>query len=221
MLIIFICKKTLKRLKQFAKYSKIISSLHILYNGGAIMEDMGVLNFNQKKTLAAYKCFYNSMYDTNTEKGNNTEMHILVQKMCYLLKVAGIQIGNFDFCWNVYGPFSPGLLSFLRSIDKHDPAVKDLYDKDDENLENFLSGQKESINDLRKQLKIDNHQNDQLKWLELLGSLTFISRTFLPGAPFEEVNKKLIYEKSAYNDENYNKEAWEILQNAKLLSTTD
>lgn len=42
---------------------------------------MATLSFNQKKTLAAYECFFGNRYDTPAEGGGNTDIHVMTQKM--------------------------------------------------------------------------------------------------------------------------------------------
>ena len=70
---------------------------------------------------------------------------------------------------------------------------------------------------MREKLEIDKHLNQKEQWVEILGSLTYISRTVLPGADFEEVNKRLIQEKAEYCNKELNNHAWNILNNMKLL----
>lgn len=179
---------------------------------------MTTLNFDQKKTLAAYERFYGNQYRTHSEQMGNTEIHVQTQKMCYLLKVAGVEIGDFDYSWNFKGPFSPGLLALLRSIDRKNAEVVDFYEKTSEK-ELFLSDQSAMIDELREKLEIDAHQKHHVQWVEILGSLTYISRAILPGASFEVVNQRLIQEKTEYNDINTNRHAWELLEKAQMLST--
>ncbi len=179
---------------------------------------MTTLNFNQKRTLAAYECFYGNRYVTHSEENSNTGTHVETQKMCYLLKVAGVEIGDFEYSWNIKGPFSPGLLALLRSMDRRDAEVLDFYEKSLGN-DYLQSGQLSKIDELRNILEIDSHSGQHLQWVELLGSLTYISRAKLPGAGFKEVNQRLIQEKPEYGDEDTNQHAWELLSKANLLST--
>lgn len=182
-------------------------------DGGIFMSE---LNFDQKKTLAAFECFFGSRYNTNTGKKDNTSMHIETQKMCYLLKMAGIEIGDFDYSWNFRGPFSPGLLVLLRSIDRKATEVTEFYENSEEK-EKLLDGLKTKIYELQKNLEIDKHLDQKEQWVEVLGSLTYISRTVLPGSDFEEVNKRLIQEKAEYCNMDLNKQAWNLLKEMKLL----
>ncbi len=177
---------------------------------------MSALNFDQKKTLAAFERFFGSRYNTHAEENGNTYMHVETQKMCYLLKIAGIEIGDFSYSWNFKGPFSPGLLVLLRSIDRKDTDVTEFYANAKEK-NRFLLGIESKIDELRENLEIDKHLEQKEYWVELLGSLTYISRTVLPGANFEEVNKRLTQEKSDYCDTDLNNHAWELLNNMKLL----
>ena len=177
---------------------------------------MATLSFNQKKTLAAYERFYGNRYSTHSEEVNNTGMHVETQKMCYLLKVAGVEIGDFDYSWNFRGPFSLGLLALLRSIDRKESCVLEFYE-DVSNKEKYLLGQTKKIDELHEKLEIEEHQTQKLQWVEILGSLTYISRAMLPGATFEVVNRRLVQEKTEYCDESVNRHAWDILNEAKLV----
>lgn len=179
---------------------------------------MSVLSFDQKKILVAFERFFGNRYETHTEEKGNTNMHVETQKMCYLLKVVGVEIGDFDYSWNFKGPFSPGLLVLLRSIDRKDADVLEFYEKTAEK-EKFLSGYGMKIDELREKLEIDQHQEKNIQWVEILGSLTYISRAMLPGADFDTVNKRLMQEKREYCDENMNRHAWELLNRANLLMT--
>lgn len=178
---------------------------------------MAKLSFNQKKTLAAYETFFGSEYSATSNDGNNTELHVEVQKMCYLLKIAGIEIGDFNYSWNFRGPFSPGLLVLLRSIDRIGHQVSDFY-ADSEEKEKVLSENAKKISEISKSLEIKENAENKTQWAEILGSIAYISRTVLPGESFEIVNKKFVQEKSEYNDVVKNQHAWDLLNRANLLS---
>ena len=94
-------------------------------------------------------------------------MHIETQKMCYLLKMAGIEIGDFDYSWNFRGPFSPGLLVLLRSIDRKATEVTEFYENSEEK-EKLLDGLKTKIYELQKNLEIDKHLDQKEQWVEVL-----------------------------------------------------
>lgn len=177
---------------------------------------MSALNFDQKKTLVAFERFFGSRYNTHAEENGNTCMHVEAQKMCYLLKMAGIEIGDFSYSWNFKGPFSPGLLVLLRSIDRKDADVREFYENTEEK-EKLLLGLEKKIDELREKLEIDEHIDQKEQWVEILGSLTYISRTVLPGANFGEVNERLLREKSEYSNTELNNHAWNLLNNMKLL----
>lgn len=178
---------------------------------------MRELSFDQKKTLVAYEHFYGSRYNTHVGEVGSTGLHVETQKMCYLLKVAGVEIGDFDYSWNFKGPFSPGLLALLRSMDRNENVVQSFYGEQSEK-ESILSDCLTRIDKLRADLEIDEHQEQPVQWIEILGSMTYISRVMLPGANFETVNQRLVGEKSEYNDENTNHHAWELLERADMLS---
>lgn len=185
---------------------------------------MGTLRFDQKRLLAAFECFLGEKYKTpHTTGDNNTSMHVEAQKMCYLLKLIGIEIGDFSYSWNSRGPFSPGLLVLLRSIDSCHKEV-DLFYKKSEEKEKYLKNIKSEIEDLRKKLDMDGNCSNSEPWIEILGSLAYLSRTVLPGADFECVSSYLkkrkedLYTQKTefYNDEK-NKKAWDLLIEAGLI----
>lgn len=171
------------------------------------------LDYDQKRFLAAFKKFYQIEYATNKGK-NNTTMHVIAEKMCYLLKMYGLEIGDFYYSWNIRGPFSPGLLALLRVTDNEECCVKEFYANESELNEYIYDGDK--IEELRRELHIGDSKNFE-QWTELLGSLTYISRTMLPGASFEVVQEKLLQEKRDYSDCSKNQEAWNLLQGIKLI----
>ena len=173
-------------------------------------------SYDQKLTLAAYEAFFGNQYETSTNKKIRTDRHVEMQKMCYLLKVAGVEIGMFEFSWNIKGPFSPGLLALLHTIDSNTAQLKEFY-KNTLEKDNVLLEFKDTISDLRGKLEIDAHKADQLNWVELLGSLTYISRAMLPGAGFDVVNSRLVFEKSKYRNKSVNRHAWEILKKVNFL----
>lgn len=108
-------------------------------------------------------------------------------------------------------------MALLRSIDRSAPAVLEFYEEDSEKGA-LLAKCRNKIDELREKLEIDTHQDNLLQWVELLGSLAYISRTMLPGENFEAVNKKIGQLKSEYYNRNMNYKAWELLNKAQLLS---
>ena len=47
---------------------------------------MSALNFDQKKTLAAFERFFGSRYNTHAEENGNTSMHVETQKNVLFIK---------------------------------------------------------------------------------------------------------------------------------------
>ena len=178
---------------------------------------MKQLTYDQKQALAAYKYFYGVQYQTNSGQ-NNTGMHVAAQKMCYLLKVIGVDIGDYEYAWNKKGPFSPGLLALLRSVDRNEELVNAFYAQLGKE-EDVLKTKAKKIAQLRDRLDIIKHKNAYVAWVEILGSLAYISRTVLPGKGFKEVNERFVREKEAYNNKRQNLEAWRLLKKAKVLSS--
>lgn len=174
---------------------------------------MATLSYDEKKIVTVFKRFFGNRYDTHIKES----VHIKTQMMCYLLKVAGVEIGNFNYSWNFRGPFSSGLLALLRSIDRKNKDVAAFYEQT-VNQDKLLSGNENKIDDIRKKLEIDKHQEDSTEWIELLGSLTYITRSVHPGADFEIINQRLIQENQKYSNRDVNYQAWEILDIANFLT---
>lgn len=57
---------------------------------------MNPLSYIQKKTLVAYEMFFGNRYVPNKTSDNN-DLHVETEKMCYLLKMAGVEIGDYGF----------------------------------------------------------------------------------------------------------------------------
>lgn len=177
---------------------------------------MSELSFTQKRALVAHEIFFGRRYAGTSLEPSNTDEHVATEKMCYILKIAGVEIGDYDYSWNVKGPFSPGLLALLRSIDDQNDEVKKFYDeKTDKNL--YLRKYEDVIEDLSEKLKIKEHMDIQYKWVELLGSLIYISRVMLPGENFEKIENRLKIEKKEYSDSALNHDAWDLLMQSQLL----
>lgn len=176
---------------------------------------MSNLSFEQSTILNLYPYFFGDEY-SKSEKDDEakTLSHINIQKMCYLLKVKGIEIGDFYFTWNVYGPFSPGLASLIHSLDNKKDEIRSYYDNNKGNF--VLEKDKQKITDLIRDLELSSHSDDKL-WIELLGSIVFLSNSEFPGEGFKCINQKLIEKKPKFSDENKNMMAWNVLKKANLI----
>lgn len=186
---------------------------------------MAKLTFDERAILAAYQRFYGENYPAID--GQNTDAHIKAQKMCFLLSVRGVNVGDFGYSWNYHGPYSAGLQSLLRALDQHSGLVSEFYDAHQDEYMLFSDSnkagtlfsikQKELIDTLSSSLKITECGEDKRKWSELLGSITFLGRSVLPGADFEMVNNELKKRKPQYNDNDYNYSAWTLLESTGIL----
>lgn len=173
---------------------------------------MKSLTYDQKLILLLYKRFYKKQYPIDNEM---TQVHINAQKMCFLLQLKGIDIGEFGYSWNHYGPFSPGLLAVLRSIDTNKELVNEYYKSNNKLTEE--DDKKVSI--LIHDILLDKHNHDIEDWMELLGSLAFLSNYVLPGEVFNRVEIELNKKKARFNDSITNKKAWDTLISAGLLKS--
>lgn len=183
---------------------------------------MGRLNFTQKTFLTTYKIFTGNNYKACPNSNDFSNIHNTAQSICYLmsLNVHAIEIGDFGYMWNGNGPYSSGLLALLRSLDRNGEKVEEFYRSGFSDFSNNgLSAEHIStVKRMKKTLVIQDHQESEYKWIRLLGALTYISRTMLPGAPFEVVNKELEkLSKNLESDKEISHHAWEILVGNELV----
>lgn len=174
------------------------------------------LTFNQRTVVDLYSQFYESSYPEQLSQGDVTRVHINAQKMCYLLKKIGINVGDYSYSWNFHGPFSPGLSVLLHSLDAQEENVQNYCDGR-EHPAIFSNDDQQKIASLIQNLRLKEHDCDRSKWMELLGSLAFISHSVLPGEDFANVEKVLKSRKPQFADDAQNREAWEVLKSASLL----
>lgn len=174
------------------------------------------LTFNQRTVVDLYPQFYESSYPEQLSQGDVTRVHINAQKMCYLLKKIGINIGDYSYSWNFHGPFSPGLLVLLHSLDAQKENVQSYCDCT-EHPAIFSNDDQEKISSLIQNLRLKEHSGNRSNWMELLGSLVFLSHSVLPGEDFANVTKELKNRKPQFDDDVRNREAWDVLKSANLL----
>ena len=174
------------------------------------------LTFNQKTVLNLYNMFFGEAYPRNLSSDAATKVHINAQKMCYLLKMDGIDVGDFSYSWNFHGPFSPGLLALLRGLDAHAEEVSAFYMDCDQP---FTQEDQDRITSLISNLHLNTHNEDRSNWMELLGSLAFLSHSVLPGEDFTCISHELKCRKPQFSDDEMNLAAWNVLKDARLLKT--
>lgn len=180
---------------------------------------MSNLCYNQKVILNLYERFYLERYPSETtDDASMTQTHINSQKMCYLLKMFGVNLGDFSFTWNFRGPFSPGLLALLRSLDQQKQEIDEYYSTHN-GLENnlFFQDDNDKVEDLITKLNLHQHKDDLPKWMELLGSLAYLSNSVFPYEDDTLVINELSKRKENFNNQEENIEAWHTLEKAKLL----
>lgn len=184
-----------------------------------VRDFMSNLSYNEKVILNLYERFYFEKYPfTSNDDGITTQTHINSQKMCYLLKMHGVNLANFCFTWNFRGPFSPGLLALLRSLDQQKQNAEEYYSKRS-GLENklLLSEDNDKVDELIELLNLRSHKDDLPRWMELLGSLAYLSNSVFPYENDVLIINELIKRKNNFDNREENIEAWHTLEKAKLL----
>lgn len=190
---------------------------------------MAALDFGEKVILTLYRKFYNSCYLTGGNSSDTflTDTHILAQKMCYLLSLKGFRINGYYYTWNTYGPFSPGLQTLLRKLDREKETVDAFYCASDAGSEPIsedkvkrmiAEGSDNQLDDMISGLQIRENETNLRSWMELLGSMAFLSQTVFPHGPFSWINEELAHRKPKYQDVEMNKRAWNALYTIGLLS---
>lgn len=186
---------------------------------------MSNLIYEQKAFLTLYRRFYGQDYPAVAQ--GNTDVHILAQKMGYLLSRVSIFIGEYGYLWDTYGPCSAALQDDLRFLDSHPEKVTEFYDEyptddrlfvpDGESGGLFSQSQGKTVDHIVKKLKIREHIDDIRRWSELLGSLAFLSNSNMPGASFNQVNTVLVSKKAQYSNSTINHAAWKALTAANVI----
>lgn len=199
------------------------------------------LGFNERRFLELYRRFYQTDYPAADDKNQNA--HVQGQKAVYLLMLKHVGVGDYSFTWQHYGPCSDTLQNMMRELDKRpqevkafyrsfppdDTAKSKLYSNDSNAQRLFCPEDRERIDAAREQFRLSKKTGDTVdqagdtptrRWVELLGSLAYISTTRLPSASEEQVWKELQKAKSKekYRNAPEKEEALRVLRAADLLS---
>lgn len=199
------------------------------------------LGINERRFLEVYRRFYGEDYPPSVT--NNQNAHVKGQKAVYLLMQKHVHVGDYGFVWQEYGPCSDRLQDIMRKLDGMPNEVETFYHEfsaetegeaqlySDESNPNriFWTREKEQIDTIKSSLRLHNDdgsldQNGDTplrRWMELLGSLTYISVVRLPGADESRVWEELIKAKSkakylAVSDKE-RETAFDVLRRAGLL----
>lgn len=199
---------------------------------------MSNLSFDARRLLILYRKFYGRDYSAATT--NNQNAHVMAQKMCYLLNLAGVDTGDYGYVWDQFGPYSEMVQNLVRGLDEDSGKVKEFYDKypegtasdevffsDDPNPESlFRKRELQKVEALRQSLEFptDNDSLDEYgdtpmrRWAELLGSVAYISQSILPGREPEALISELTLIKGKYDNGEEMDSALRILNEAKMLT---
>ncbi|MBL7576465.1 hypothetical protein SAMN00017477_0097 [Peptoniphilus asaccharolyticus DSM 20463] len=117
-----------------------------------------------------------------------------MQKIVYLMKVMGIEVGNYNFYWYKYGPYSQELqndiISYNESI--QDCSIK--YSDDAIDTMNYIKGMVDI-----------NTEYDKAHWLECLGSIYYIKTNVMKSKVSDDkINEELKKRKKHLNNDNAN-----------------
>lgn len=201
------------------------------------------LSFNEQRFLELYRRFFKEPYPAAAN--NNQNAHVKGQKAVYMLMLKQVCVGDYGFVWQQYGPCSNALQEMMRELDNKPLMVEEFYHdfpqddarttkklySDDPNSERlFYLKDAEKIDAVREELQLPKESPELdptgdtpvRRWMELLGSLAYISSTRLPGASEERIWQELQKAKSKEKYRNAPQEekesAFRVLRAAKLLS---
>lgn len=181
------------------------------------------LNYDERLFLLSYKQFVRDPYqfrDSNRDSENISNDHVQAQKVGYALNCLQL-LNDYCFSWNKRGPFSSKFQELLTGLDAKASLVEQFYNEtSQEDLSDLLPECLKTMLDQASQafseyIRRDGNTTDDL---ELLGSLLYIGTTVLPGQNFEQVNHELQIRKSAFKDNDKNREAWSCLNRAGLIA---
>lgn len=176
-----------------------------------------VLTYEESKLLKLFSVFYDEKYEKKLKDNNsqetsceNLDIHIMMQKMCYFLKVFLGEYVDMSFTWNTRGPYSFRMQQQLLMLDKK------LKDKVKENGNKLTNDSKILVLDVRNNLQIatDDLPISKSKWMELVASLDYIHRYELPLSDGKKIKSVLIERKPYFNYDAIDK-GWEIVQKCK------
>lgn len=199
------------------------------------------LGFNEQRFLELYRRFYGEPYPAAKDKNQNA--HVKGQKVVYLLMLKQVNVGDYGFTWQQHGPCSDALQKMMRELDKAPKSVAEFYqnfpDNDASNKRLYSDGPsaqrlfckadaakidlaREELCLPKEDAPMENGDTPVRRWMELLGSLTYISTTRLPGAREERIWEELEKAKSKekYLNAPERADAFQTLRSAELLSCT-
>ena len=200
---------------------------------------MANLSFQERRLLVLYRKFYGANYPA--VNGDNQNAHVKAQKMCYLLSLVGVGVGNYGFVWDQFGPYSEEIQTLVHGLDENGTKVQEFYNQypDGEVSDRVFFTNQSSIESLfreRDVFKIENTRRkfdiqpdsdspdeygdtNMRRWTELLGSIAYISQSILPGAGKEQLVEWLVLVKDKYCESEETNRALQILDDMGLLTS--
>ena len=185
------------------------------------MNQQSYLSYNERLVLFIYRYFIGSDYKLD-ETLDSRDQHIIIHKIFFILQKLGIDIGDYGFVWNLFGPYSVGLQYILKGLDNKKNNILQYYDQfSDETHKSLFDGSAMNVvQGLKEKLEMDSDRTiNKQSWLELVGSLAYIGNDELPDESFERINQELCLRKKQYcvDTNHYNQQAWQILQEYRLV----
>lgn len=137
---------------------------------------------------------------------DNLDDKIIAQKIVFLLKELGIQIGNYQFDWGTYGPFSQSLHNDINEL-SNDDVVK-CYDY----ALDFNERTQQRLHFLHDMFlgkpHLANCKNySDREWMETIGSCVFVKNYEYPSLSFDDIIENVRARKSYLNDTQANSQA--------------
>lgn len=129
---------------------------------------------------------------------NNIEDKIIMQKIVFLLGELGLNIGNYRFSLNKFGPFSQSLNNDIALISENDTPFSG----------NFAEPVLDKINFLKNLLAKQVQTKYSLReWIEAIATFLFLKKYMYPSYNWNYLNDKIKILKEHLFDDQSNKKA--------------
>lgn len=136
------------------------------------------------------------IYHDITEKQiniNDFDDRIIMQKLVYLLGEVRMSVGNYNFVWHKYGPYSQSLRNDISCIN-----LDDVFE------EEFLEIVNRSINFIKDIFHRNNGVYSDRMWIENIASCVYMKKYLYPSENWENIRNRIKEVKEYLNNDEIN-----------------
>lgn len=124
---------------------------------------------------------------------NDFDDRIIMQKLVYLLGEVRMSVGNYNFVWHKYGPYSQSLRNDISRIN-----LDDVFE------EEFLEIVNKSINFIKDIFHKNNGVYSKRMWLENIASCVYMKKYLYPSESWESIRSRITEVKEYLNNDEAN-----------------